>query len=67
MFPSGRPTISDSQGMFTGTNQEDLSAYHARMRRDRIHRRRSEAQRIRQARERLYGKQSHLVSVRTAS
>lgn len=67
MYPSGKPTVSDSQGMFAGTNSEDLAAYHDRMKRDRIHRRRSDAQRIRQARERLYGKQSHIVTVRHAS
>jgi len=64
MYPSGRPQMRDSQGMFVGTNDEDLAAYHARMKADRIHKRRSNGQRVRQARERLYGKQSHLVTVR---
>ena len=49
--------------VFGGTNQADVDAFHARVRADRIHKNRSNGQKVRQARERLYGKQSHLVTV----
>ena len=59
------PTKALSHGYdFGGTSQDDVDAYNARLRRDRIRKRRSDAQKIRHARERLYGKQSHLVTVR---
>lgn len=59
------PTKNLSHGYdFGGTNQEDTDKYLARLRRDRVHQHRSAGQKRRQARERLYGKQSHLVIVR---
>lgn len=57
--------IASNQGaVFGGAGQEDVDIYTARMRADKIHKRRSDGQKVRHARERLYGKQSHLVSVR---
>lgn len=65
---SGVPLVaSNTTGLIAerGKNSRDsVTAYHERLRADRIHKRRSEGQRRRQARERLYGKDSHLVTVR---
>jgi len=55
---------SNSSDIFGGTSDEDLAAYHKRMRADRAHANRSRGQKVRHARERLYGKESHVVSVR---
>lgn len=55
---------SNSSTVFAGSNAEEAKALVERMKRDRTHTNRSNGQRVRQARERLYGKNSHLVTVR---
>lgn len=63
---SGKPvhTASNSAEIFGGATQDMVDAYNARLRAQRIHKRRSEGQKRRHSRERLYGKDSHLVTVR---
>lgn len=57
-------TASNQGSVFGGAVQSDVDVFNARLRADRIHKSRSDGQKRRQARERLYGKQSHLVTVR---
>jgi len=65
---SGTPKLASSTVMVLAergkNSRKDVEAYQERLHADRVHKRRSNGQRIRQARERLYGKQSHLVTVR---
>jgi hypothetical protein len=46
-----------------GSNTQEVRAMHRAMHQHRVHANRSNGQRVRQARERLYGKQSHLVVI----
>lgn len=63
---SGTPQVSSMKGTFAerGSNsRRDVRVMQDAMRSDRIRKSRSNGQRVRQARERLYGKQSHRVAV----
>lgn len=64
---SGSPLVASNHAAIVaerGRNSRvDVTALAERLRADRIHKRRSEAQKRRHARERLYGKGSHLVTV----
>ena len=63
---SGTPMVSSMAGTTAERgkqSRQSVQALNDRMRRDKIHKRRSDGQRIRQSRERLYGKNSHLVTI----
>jgi hypothetical protein len=65
---SGRPLVASNTTALVAErgkrSRDDVTAMADRIKADQIHKRRSEGQRIRQSRERLYGKMSHLVVVR---
>jgi hypothetical protein len=60
MIASNTLAIVSERG---NNSKRDVAAMIDNRRADRIHKSRSNGQRIRQARERLYGKDSHLVRV----
>ena len=65
---SGRPMVASNTTSITAErgkrSRDDVQRMVDRIKADKIHKSRSNGQRVRQARERLYGKNSHLVTIR---